>query len=100
MDFALDTEKEGEELLTDYLLRFFKTDSVRAKMAGRGANIQNLNQQILAALNIPIPPIEMQKEFSVFVKQSDKSKFELKQAIEDINNLMRVFMAQNTDKED
>ena len=98
--FCIRYRKEREELLTDYLLRFFKTDSVRAKMAGRGANIQNLNQQILAALNIPIPPIEMQKEFSVFVKQSDKSKFELKQAIEDINNLMRVFMAQNTDKED
>lgn len=29
-----------------------------AKMAGRGANIQNLNQQILAALNVPIPSIE------------------------------------------
>lgn len=73
--FCIRYRKEREELLTDYLLRFFKTDSVRAKMAGRGANIQNLNQQILAALNIPIPPIEMQKEFSVFVKQSDKSKF-------------------------
>ena len=72
--FCIRYRKEREELLTDYLLRFFKTDSVRAKMAGRGANIQNLNQQILAALNIPIPPIEMQKEFSVFVKQSDKSK--------------------------
>ncbi len=72
--FCIRYRKEREELLTDYLLRFFKTDSVRAKMAGRGANIQNLNQQILAALNIQIPPIEMQKEFSVFVKQSDKSK--------------------------
>ena len=72
--FCIRYRKESEDLLTDYLLRFFKTDSVRAKMAGRGANIQNLNQQILAALNVPIPSIELQKEFSLFVKQSDKSK--------------------------
>ena len=44
-------------------------------MAGRGANIQNLNQQILGTLLIPVPPIEIQNEFSDFVKQVDKSKF-------------------------
>lgn len=92
--FCIRYRKESEELLTDYLLRFFKTDSVRAKMAGRGANIQNLNQQILAALNVPIPSIELQKEFSLFVKQSDKSKFELKQAITDVDNLAKALMQQ------
>lgn len=92
--FCIRYRKESEELLTDYLLRFFKTDSVRAKMAGRGANIQNLNQQILAALKVPIPSIELQKEFSLFVKQSDKSKFELKQAITDVDNLAKALMQQ------
>lgn len=92
--FCIRYRKESEELLTDYLLRFLKTDSVRAKMAGRGANIQNLNQQILAALNVPIPSIELQKEFSLFVKQSDKSKFELKQAITDVDNLAKALMQQ------
>ena len=44
-------------------------------MIGRGANIQNLNQQLLGALSIPIPPIELQNQFADFVKQVDKSKF-------------------------
>ena len=57
-----------------YLLRVLKTDSMRKKMAGRGANIQNLNQQILAALNIPTPPLELQERFTAFVEQIDKSK--------------------------
>ena len=72
--FCIRYRKNYDELLIDYLLRFFKTDSVRLKMAGRGANIQNLNQQILASLNVPVPSIELQQEFSLFVKQSDKSK--------------------------
>lgn len=35
---------------------------------GQGANIQNINQQILPALGVPIPPIELQCEFSLVVK--------------------------------
>ncbi len=46
-------------------------------MAGRGANIQNLNQQILSNLDIPVPPIELQNDFASFVQQIDKSKFEI-----------------------
>ncbi|HEL1286202.1 TPA: restriction endonuclease subunit S, partial [Streptococcus equi subsp. zooepidemicus] len=65
--FCIRFRKNYDELLIDYLLRFFKTDSVRLKMAGRGANIQNLNQQILASLNVPVPSIELQQEFSLFV---------------------------------
>ena len=43
-------------------------------MAGRGANIQNLNQQILGTLIVPIPPLELQNQFADFVQQVDKSK--------------------------
>ena len=62
------------EVNTMYLLRVLKTASMRKKMAGRGANIQNLNQQILATLDIPTPPLELQEQFATFVKQTDKSK--------------------------
>ena len=84
---------------TMYLLQLLKMDSTRMKMVGRGANIQNLNQQILSSLQIPLPPMELQQEFVKFVEQSDKSKFELKQAIEDVNNMMKVIMEQNIGKE-
>ena len=42
---------------TPYLLQVLKTDSIRKKMTGRGANIQNLNQQTLSQLLVPIPPL-------------------------------------------
>lgn len=58
-----------------YLLYVLKTDSMRKKMEGRGANIQNLNQQILATMDIPTPPMDLQKQFTDFVSKTAKSKF-------------------------
>ena len=72
--FCIRYRKHEDIVTIPYLLRVLKTDSVRRKMAGRGANIQNLNQQILGTLLIPVPPIELQNQFADFVKQVDKSK--------------------------
>ena len=60
-----------------FLLQFLKMPNTRKNMAGRGANIQNLNQQILSNLDIPVPPLELQQQFAAFVQQIDKSKFEI-----------------------
>lgn len=92
--FCIRFRKESECVDTTYLIQLLKADSTRSKMAGRGANIQNLNQQILGALQIPIPPIELQQEFKEFMKQSDKSKFELKQAIEGVDILIKSMIQQ------
>ena len=70
-------------------------ESMRKQMYGRGANIQNLNQQTLASLNIPIPPKAAQKQYVDFVKQTDKSKFELKKAIENTAALIKSLMQQD-----
>ena len=75
-----------------YLLRVLKTDSMRKKMAGRGANIQNLNQQILATLDIPLPPIAQQQQFAVFVEQTDKSKFAIQQSLNKLELLKKSLM--------
>ncbi len=72
--FCIRYRLTGDEVVTSYLLQVLKTDSMRKKMAGRGANIQNLNQQILASLNIPLPPIKLQHQFVDFVAQVNKSK--------------------------
>lgn len=73
--FCIRFRKSDNSIIVPYLIRVLKTDSMRKKMAGRGANIQNLNQQILSSLEIPIPPFDLQKQFADFVEQTDKSKF-------------------------
>ena len=82
------------EVNTMYLLRVLKTASMRKKMAGRGANIQNLNQQILATLDIPTPPLELQEQFATFVKQIDKSKVVVQKASDEAQTLFDSLMQQ------
>lgn len=75
--FCIRYRKTDENLEIPYLLQALKTDSIRKNMAGRGANIQNLNQQILGQLMIPVPPLELQKQFTNFISEVDKLKFEI-----------------------
>ena len=42
----------------------------------------------------PLPPIELQEEFALLLKQCDKSKFELKQAIEGVDLLIKSMIQQ------
>jgi len=74
--FCIRYRIHDDEITVPYLLRVLKMESMRKKMAGRGANIQNLNQQILGTLVIPVPPIELQNQFVDFVRAIDKSKFD------------------------
>lgn len=50
--FCIRFRKSTTLIKTDYLLYFLKTPQARNALAGRGANIQNLNQQILSRVNI------------------------------------------------
>jgi type I restriction enzyme S subunit len=93
--FCIRYRNTDSSIIVPFLLRVLKADSMRKQMYGRGANIQNLNQQTLASLNIPIPPIATQKQYVAFVEQLDKSKFELKQSIANITALMKSLMQQD-----
>ena len=92
--FCIRYRLTSSEVNTTYLLRVLKMDSMRKKMAGRGANIQNLNQQILASLAIPLPPIEQQQQFAVFVEQTDKSKLAIQQSLDKLELLKKSLMQQ------
>ena len=79
--FCIRYRLTSDEVNTSYLLRVLKADSMRKKMIGRGANIQNLNQNTIATLNIPIPPLKLQEQFAAFVNQTDKSKVVVQKAL-------------------
>ncbi len=79
--FCIRYRKTDDAILAPYLLRVLKADSMRQKMVGRGANIQNLNQQILETLEIPVPSIELQNQFAAFVQQTDKLEFAIQKTL-------------------
>ncbi len=77
---------------TPYLLQVLKTDSIRKKMTGRGANIQNLNQQTLSQLLVPIPPLSLQNEFAAFVERVDQQKQTVQQSLEKLELMKKALM--------
>ena len=90
--FCIRYRLTSDEVNTAYLLRVLKTDSMRERMAGRGANIQNLNQQIFATLEIPTPPMRLQEQFAAFVAQTDKSKLAVQKSLEKLEILKKALM--------
>ena len=92
--FCIRFRKNTDNLNTDFLLHFLKTDLTREQLKGKGANIQNLNQQILANLHLPVPHLDLQNQFASFVQQIDKSKSLVKQQIADLQELLDSKMQQ------
>ena len=73
--FCIRYRMTSDDLNTCYLVHLLKTESIKRMMIGQGTNIHNLNQKILLSLCVPIPPMNLQKEYADFVKLIDKSKF-------------------------
>ena len=87
--FCIRWRKNSDKVMTDFLLQVLKTENVRILMRGRGANIQNLNQQILGKLMIPVPNMALQQSFVEFVGAIDKSKL----AVQEMKNKMEILKA-------
>lgn len=90
--FCIRFRNSDRSVLIPYLIQVLKSDSVRKKMAGRGANIQNLNQQILGSLIIPVPPLEMQTHFSDYIKAVNKTKETVQQGLDKLETLKSALM--------
>ena len=90
--------KPNRELLTSEFLHAAILSSVvqeQIEVLVLGVAQKTLNLSAIKQIQIPVPTIEEQKLFVTFVEQSDKSKFELKQAIERVTNLMKSLMQQD-----
>ena len=49
----------------------------------------------LAAINIPLPPMELQEQFATFVRQSNKSKFELQKSLAELTATYKKIVSDN-----
>lgn len=90
--FCIRFRQTTKFMITAYLLMVLKSSSMRKAMAGRGANIQNLNQQTLNALKIPAPPMELQNEFAAFIEHLDKSKVTIQKSLDKLNLLYKALL--------
>ena len=60
----------------------------------KATTLPSTTKSDLLKLKMNVPPIDSQNQFEKFVEQSDKSKFELKQAIEGVDILIKSMLQQ------
>ena len=84
--------KEVTQIYVHYWFGFFQ--KILEEQAPQVAQ-KNINLRILSDLQVMVPPMGLQDQFVSFVKQTDKSKFELKKAIENISELMKTILQQD-----
>lgn len=84
-------------LIPKYIATYFETDEYRntIMLLATGSNINNLKNEHIDNILIPIPPLEHQKQFEAFANQSDKSKFELEQTLSELNATYKRIIEEN-----
>lgn len=85
------------KLYPEYIAGYMRTDEYRNIISdlAQGSNINNLRNEHINDLMIPIPSDEQQGEFIDLQRQSDKSKFALQEAIKDLDALSKKIIAEN-----
>ena len=101
--------KNGNEIFAGYLIRyklncqiidpeylfwFTKTPKYLTwvKLNQSGAAQPGINAKKYGSLRIPVPPIEEQRRFTRFVEQTDKSKFRIKESLENLENCYKALL--------
>ncbi|MGE4284967.1 MAG: restriction endonuclease subunit S [Clostridia bacterium] len=91
--------KREVELLPEFLFTFlfvnYWSGGTRI-YENKTTGIHNLKlADYLSGTYIPLPPMELQEQFSVFVTQNDKLKFELEQIIVELTGIYKKLMCEN-----
>ena len=83
----------NDVILKSFLYRVLCSDYVTKKMVACSTGTSNSQKRIaptsLLNLGIPVPTLEQQNQFVSIAQQADKSKFELKQCIENIDKVIK-----------
>ena len=75
-----------------YLLSYLRTQAFRSQVQTGTATINQITGRMLDSVVLPIPPIQLVREFASFVQQVDKSRFAVQQAIEQLETLKASLM--------
>ena len=85
----------GPRLNPVYLFALLRMNKDYFVGLGTGATFKELSKARLEKIAISVPPMELQEQFEEFYKQSDKSKFELEQALSELTATYKRIIAEN-----
>ena len=100
---------EGNQIFAGYLIRYKLNQKLInprylywytrldeywnwVKLNQSGAAQPGINAKKYGSLQVPVPPMELQKQFASFVEQTDKSKFEIQKSLEKLETLKKALM--------
>ncbi|MCZ8514957.1 restriction endonuclease subunit S [Paenibacillus filicis] len=86
-----------EQVLPKFLLQALMQPDVLQPFLEKAVGIRQLNLSLEQCrdLEFPLPPLEHQQRFVEFAQQTDKSKFELKQNIDNLETTIKALMVEN-----
>lgn len=89
--------KKDVDVLKTYLLAALSSPYVESQYNDQKKGIAQINLTLknISDLQIPIPSLAEQEQFAAFVQQSDKSKFELEQALTELTATYKRIIAEN-----
>lgn len=79
---------------SEYLEHALASAEFQEKMwqKSSGSTVKGIRSKLLVLLTIPVPPIELQNQFAVFVHQVDKSKVAVQKALDETQLLFDSLM--------
>lgn len=87
-----------DKVIPMYLYSYFQTDYFYQQVLSitkPAVNQASMTTKDLGALRIPVPSVEEQKKYVIFVEQSDKSKFELNRALDELTATYKQIIKDN-----
>ena len=101
--------KTGNQIFAGYLIRYkLNTDKINpyylysytktpeyeswVQLNQSGAAQPGINAKKYGSLQIPLPPMALQNQFAAFVEQTDKSKFRIKQSLENLEKCYKALL--------
>lgn len=87
----------GEAVLPEFFVAYTLTPlyASQVELGITGSTRQRISRKNLGQVVIPVPKIELQEQFAEFVRQSDKSKFELEKALSELTATYKRIIAEN-----
>ena len=85
---------QTEQLEPAYLEYALSSDDFKRKIAEKssGSTVTGIRSKLLEQLTIPVPPRAVQKQFTAFVEQTDKSKLAIQESLAELETLKKALM--------
>ncbi len=75
---------------SDYLYLYFQSNDFREQVStGKSSTMNQITQNMLDKISLPLPDDETRKKLSIILHQADKSGFELRKSIEAIDAVIK-----------